>query len=49
MGINVLNSPKIKNYPTAFLNNYSKKNIHKQQLAKKIKLEFEKNYYKFCK
>ena len=49
MGINVLNSPKIKNYPTTFLNNYSKKKIHKQQLAKKIKLEFEKNYYKFCK
>ena len=49
MGINLLNSPKIKNYPTTFLNNYSKKKIHKQQLAKKIKLEFEKNYYKFCK
>ena len=49
MGINVLNSPKIKNYPTALLNNYSKKKIYKQQLAKKIKLEFEKNYYKFCK
>ena len=49
MGINVLNSPKIKNYPTAFLNNYSKKKIHKKQLAKNIKLEFEKNYYKFCK
>ncbi len=49
MGINLLNSPKIKNYPTTCLNSYSKKKIHKKQIVKKIKLDFEKNYYKFCK
>ena len=47
IGINLLNSPKIKNYPTTFLNKYSKKKIYKIELANKIKKEFEKQYYKF--
>ena len=35
VGINVLNSPKIKNYPTAFLNNYHRKfrRIHRLELG----------------
>ena len=47
IGINLINSPFIRNYPTTFLNKYSKKNVYKITLAIKIKNEFEKQYYKF--
>jgi len=48
IGVNLLNSPNINNYATTFLNKYSKKKINKIQLANKIKIEFEKQYYKFA-
>ena len=48
IGVNLLNSPNINNYATTFLNKYSKKKIYKIQLANKIKIEFEKQYYKFA-
>ena len=44
IGINIINSPNILNYPTTFLNNYSKKKINKIKIVNKIKLNFEKKY-----
>ena len=44
IGINIINSPNILNYPTTFLNNYSKKKINKIKIINKIKLNFEKKY-----
>ena len=44
IGINIMNSPNILNYPTTFLNNYSKKKINKIKIINKIKLNFEKKY-----
>jgi len=44
IGINIISSPDIKNYPTTFLNKYSKKKINKIKLMNKIKLFFEKKY-----
>mgnify|MGYP001309055759 CR=1 FL=1 len=49
IGINLLNSPNIKDYPTTYLYKYSKKKIYKIELTNKIKNEFEKQYYKFIK
>ena len=47
IGINLVNSPKISNYPTTYLNKYSIRNIYKIEIKNKIKLDFEKKYYKF--
>ena len=44
IGINVISSPNIKNYPTTYLNKYSKKKINKIRILNKIKLNFEKKY-----
>ena len=44
VGINIISSPDIKNYPTTYLNKYSKKNINKIKLINEIKLIFEKKY-----
>ena len=44
IGINLINSPDIKNYPTTYLNKYSKKKINKIRILNKIKLNFEKKY-----
>ena len=47
IGINVSCSPKINNYPTTFLNNYSNKELNRLELFKEIKLLYEKNLYLF--
>ena len=44
VGINLISSPYIKNYPTTYLNKYSKKKINKIKLINEIKLIFEKKY-----
>ena len=44
IGINVISSPNIRNYPTTYLNKYSKKKINKIKILNKIKLNFEKIY-----
>ena len=47
IGINVSNSPKINNYPTTFLNNYTNKKLNRFELFKEIKLLYEKNLHSF--
>ena len=47
IGINVSNSPKINNYQTAFLNNYTNEKLNRLQLFKEIKLLYEKNLHLF--
>ena len=47
IGINVSNSPKINNYPTTFLNNYTNKKLNRLELFKEIKLLYEKNLRSF--
>ena len=44
IGINLISSPLIANYPTTYLNKYSKKKINKLKLINQIKLSFEKKY-----
>ena len=44
IGINIITSPIIENYPTTYLNKYSKKKINKIKLINEIKLVFEKKY-----
>ena len=44
IGINIISSPNIRNYPTTYLNKYSKKKINKIKILNKIKLNFEKKY-----
>ena len=44
IGINIISSPNIINYPTTYLNKYSKKKINKIKLINEIKLVFEKKY-----
>ena len=44
VGINIISSPDIKNYPTTYLNKYSKQKINKIKLINEIKLIFEKKY-----
>ena len=44
IGINLINSPDFKNYPTTYLNKYSKKKINKIKLINKIKIFFENKY-----
>ena len=47
IGINVSNSPKINNYPTTFLKNYTNKKLKRLELFKEIKLLYEKNLHSF--
>ena len=47
IGINVSSSPKINNYPTTFLNNYTNKKLKRLELFKEIKLMYEKNLHSF--
>ena len=47
IGINVSRSPKINNYPTTFLNNYSNKKLNRLQLFREFKLIYEKNLHLF--
>ena len=47
IGINVSRSPKINNYPTTFLNNYSNKKLNRLELFKEFKLRYEKNLHLF--
>ena len=42
IGINVTSSPKINNYPTTFLNNYTNKKLNRLELFKEIKSLYEK-------
>ena len=44
IGINLTNSPNILNYPTTYLNKYSKRKINKIKMINRIKLLFEKKY-----
>ena len=44
IGINLINSPEFKNYPTTYLNKYSKKKINKIKLINEIKSIFEIKY-----
>ena len=44
IGINIINSPNLLNYPTTYLNIYSKKKVNKIKMINKIKLYFEKKY-----
>lgn len=43
VGINLANTPHIPNYPTTYLNKYSKKKINKLRIINDLKLIFEKN------
>ena len=43
VGINLENTPHIPNYPTTYLNKYSKKKINKLRIINDLKLNFEKN------
>ena len=47
IGINVSNSPKINNYPTTFLNNYTNTKLNRLELFKEIKFLYEKNLHSF--
>ena len=42
IGLNLVKSPKIKKYPTNFLNKYTSKNISKLMLFRSIKYLYEK-------
>jgi len=46
IGINIVSSPNILNYPTTYLNKYSKKKINKIRMINIIKINFEKKYKK---
>ncbi len=43
IGINIINSPKISNYPTTSLSEYTSKIISKTAVCKEIKKLYEKN------
>ena len=47
IGLNVIKSPEIKNYPTTNLLELTKKKINNKYLANKLKLIFEKNFTKY--
>ena len=49
IGINIVNSPNLINYPTTCINNYSKKKYNKIKLFNQIKLKFEKKIKYFRK
>ena len=42
IGLNLVQSPKIKNYPTNYLNNYTFKKVNKSMVFKSIKNLYEK-------
>ena len=46
IGVNIISSPNIINYPTTYLNKYSKKKINKIRMINEIKINFEKKYKK---
>ena len=46
IGINIVSSPNIINYPTTYLNKYSKKKINKIRMINIIKINFKKKYKK---
>ena len=45
--LNLIKSPKIKNYPTNFFNFYTKKNVTKLQIFKLLCSSYEKKIDKF--
>ena len=47
IGLNVIKSPKIKNYPTTNLLEITKKNFNTRYLANQLKFIFEKNFSKY--
>ena len=49
IGINLIKSPKIKNYPTTNLKDLTNKRINKIEIESKLKIIFEKNLSKMCK
>ena len=49
IGINLIKSPKIRNYPTTNLNVFTKKHINKRWIENKLKVIFEKNLSKMYK
>ena len=49
IGINLIKSPSIKNYPTTNLYQLTNKSINKSIIEKKLKLLFEKNLTKLYK
>jgi|TARA_B110001452_G_scaffold224072_1_gene197495 BirA family transcriptional regulator, biotin operon repressor / biotin---[acetyl-CoA-carboxylase] ligase len=49
IGINLIKSPKIKNYPTTNLYELTNKLIYKREIEKELKLIFEKNLSKLYK
>ena len=49
IGINLIKSPKFKNYPTTNLYELSYKRINKRKIENKLKLIFEKNLSKMYK
>ena len=49
IGINLIKSPKIRNYPATNLRDLTKKHINKKQIENKLKLIFEKNLAKMYK
>jgi len=44
IGINIISSPNIINYPTTYLNKYRKKKINKIRMINNIKINFENKY-----
>ena len=46
IGVNIAGSPKINNYPTTYLNKYTKKRVDKLSVFRSIKQMFEKNLKK---
>ena len=50
IGINIDDSPSIKNYKTTYLNKYLKNKISKQKLFENIKTIYENNlnYFNLC-
>ena len=49
IGLNVIKSPNIKNYPTTNLLELTKIKLSNKHLANKLKLIFEKNFLKYYK
>ena len=47
IGINVNKRPKIKKYPTNFINSFTKKNVTKLQIFKLLCKSYEKKIYQF--
>ena len=47
IGININKSPKIENYPTNFINFFTKKNVKRLDLIKEISNIYEKKIIKF--